>query len=251
MKKEESLRVFVKKRFKRMVGWQILLAVICIGYDFIQSRSINLASNLFVWFLPVLFCSEIIIEFLYKAVEINLKTCVLLTLVSGVLQLLPIHTVIHIEIVPTAVLFLALGYCFKKQWMKNQKLMEQIEKYGVIAISFIFLLAGINQPVMMYNNDYGNYVLFMLSAVMGCLAIIALGKATQRSIVLQSFGRNSILIYVLHFRMTGVLHFLIGKVTSASYDLYLSPFYWGIFGLELLALYIAVVLYERLRGFSQ
>ena len=80
---------------------------------------------------------------------------------------------------------------------------------------------------------------------------LSMGKATQRSDVLQSFGRNSILIYVLHFRMTGVLHFLISKVGSTSYDLYLSPFYWGIFGLEMLTLYIAAVLYERLRRFSR
>lgn len=109
-------------------------------------------------------------------------------------------------------------------------MIEQIGKYGVVALPFVVLLAEINQPVMMYNNDYGNYALFILAAIMGCLVIIAMGKATQRSDVLQSFGRNSILIYVLHFRMTGVLHFLISKVGSTSYDLYLSPFYWGFLG---------------------
>lgn len=251
MKREESWKAFAKKRFQRIVGWQILLAGICMGYDFIQSHSINFVSNLFVWFLPVLFCSEIVFQILCKVVSVNLKTCVLLVLISGLLQLLPVHTVIHIEIVPTAVLFLALGYSFKNLLTENHNLIEQIGKYGVVALPFVVLLAEINQPVMMYNNDYGNYALFILAAIMGCLVIIAMGKATQRSDVLQSFGRNSILIYVLHFRMTGVLHFLISKVGSTSYDLYLSPFYWGIFGLEMLTLYIAAVLYERLRRFSR
>lgn len=179
--------------------------------------------------LPVLFCSEIVFQILCKVVSVNLKTCVLLVLISGLLQLLPVHTVIHIEIVPTAVSFLALGYSFKNLLTENHNLIEQIGKYGVVALPFVVLLAEINQPVMMYNNDYGNYALFILAAIMGCLVIIAMGKATQRSDVLQSFGRNSILIYVLHFRMTGVLHFLISKVGSTSYDLYLSPFYWGDF----------------------
>lgn len=122
----------------------------------------------------------------------------------------------------------------------------------MVALPFVVLLAEINQPVMCINNDYGIYALFILAAIMGCLVIIAMGKkGTQRNDVLQTFGRNSILIYVLHFRMTGVLHFLISKVGSTSYDLYLSPFYWGIFGLEMLTLYIAAVLYERLRRFSR
>lgn len=80
MKREESWKVFAKKRFQRMVGWQILLAGICMGYDFIQSHSINFVSNLFVWFLPVLFCSEIVFQILCKVVSVNLKTCVLLVL---------------------------------------------------------------------------------------------------------------------------------------------------------------------------
>ena len=66
MKREGSWKVFAKKRFQRMVGWQILLAGICMGYDFIQSHSINFVSNLFVWFLPVLFCSEIVFQILCK-----------------------------------------------------------------------------------------------------------------------------------------------------------------------------------------
>lgn len=161
MKREESWKAFAKKRFQRMVGWQILLAGICMGYDFIQSHSINSVSNLFVWFLPVLFCSEIVFQILCKVVSVNLKTCVLLVLISGLLQLLPVHTVIHIEIVPTAVLFLALGYSFKNLLAENHNLIEQIGKYGVVALPFVVLLAEINQPVMMYNNDYGNYALFI------------------------------------------------------------------------------------------
>lgn len=38
----------------------------------------------------------------------------------------------------------------------------------MVALPFVVLLAEINQPVMMYNNDYGNYALFILAAIMGC-----------------------------------------------------------------------------------
>lgn len=58
MKREESWKAFAKKRFQRMVGWQILLAGICMGYDFIQSHSINFVSNLFVWFCQCYFAAK-------------------------------------------------------------------------------------------------------------------------------------------------------------------------------------------------
>lgn len=229
-----------------MLGWQMLLAMICIVYDFVQSRSLNLQTNLFVWFLPVLFCSEIVFLLLSKIVAIDLKTCAVLTLISGVLQLLPLHTMVHIEIVPTAVLFLALGYSFKRYLMGDNQI-KRIGIYSIAAIPVIVLFAEINHPVMMYNNDYGNFVLFMITAVVGSLETCMLGKLRQHSTVWRVFGRNSILIYVLHFRMTGVLHFVINKVISTSHDLYLYPFYWGIFGLEVFVLYTAAVLFERLK----
>lgn len=58
MKREESWKAFAKKRFQRMVGWQILLAGICMGYDFIQSHSINFCPTYLYGFCQCYFAAK-------------------------------------------------------------------------------------------------------------------------------------------------------------------------------------------------
>ena len=73
---------------------------------------------------------------------------------------------------------------------------------GLFLICISAFLSAQNAPVLMYINDYGNKILFFITAIIGIVAVTDLSILLDKSKILAWFGRNSIVIYVVQFAMT-------------------------------------------------
>ena len=237
---------YIYKKFKRMFPWQIFLAIICITYDWIANGSVNFVQNVFIWFLPVLFYSEVVFWALNKMFTNYIYVYIICITSIFLVHCLNIRTVLHFECVPMALLFVTIGYCMKKYLLEYRKI--HYAKLKIFCLLLItILIARKNSSVLMYNNDYGNLAFFMITAICGILIICAEGKKWQNNTILQAFGKNSVLVYVLHFRLTNLLHFLLNKGLKIKLDLYKFPRYWVIFLLEMLFMYMSIVIFVKIK----
>ena len=236
-KNDEHLYYFMRKKFKQLFPAQLILSVICIVYDYIVKHSFNVTDNLFIWFLPVLFYTEVI----FKA-TIGLFDSKILFIISICCALLiskcPVHTMIKIEIVPVAFVFYLCGHLFMNI-CGGGKDRRQLKRISLLCIVTI-IISRKNKAILMYENVYGSFFLFILGAMSGIISAYAIGRLNENSSVLKWFGKNSLKVYVLHFKMTNILHFLFFKIFSINQDLYLFPWYLLIFGIEMALLFVII-----------
>ena len=62
-------------------------------------------------------------------------------------------------------------------------------------------ISAVNTPIAMYENNYGNIILFFIGAIFGIVFVCELSKCLEKNALLGWYGRNSIIVYVLHFSM--------------------------------------------------
>jgi len=81
----------------------------------------------------------------------------------------------------------------------------------------------------MYNNSYGNLLLFGITSLLGIWMCYELSVSLSNNQVLQWSGKNSIIIYVFHARVLNVLHGIGKTVPSLAKSNYLYPANWHYF----------------------
>ena len=72
----------------------------------------------------------------------------------------------------------------------------------LIMVGILFACALSNTSVTMYNNQYGNFILFIIGAFSGIAAILIISDKLKNSVFLNWCGVNSIIIYVWNFVLT-------------------------------------------------
>ena len=247
----KTLWTFFTYKMRRYGFAQLLLAVICMGCDFFTTGSLHPLKNLFIWFLPVLLYTEL----LFQVVARIQKHLLFVGLALGttiLLSVFPIHTVVHVEIVPMAFLFYEMGFGFMQKVYRNRiQIMRSCILGGggkplyrsavnILLMALLGVSALNNASVLMYENYYGNLVLFFLSAIIGIYLLCRIGKFFEQNQVLHWYGMNSMYVYVLHFKMTPVFHFLGAHLLGIRMDLYHFPYYFFIFALEIGLIYIMI-----------
>ena len=92
-----------------------------------------------------------------------------------------------------------------------------IATYGVLVSVPVHLeiatlsLAGITNPLVLFLQD--------ISGIAGVLSVIWLVSIPKKALWLESFGKNSLLVYLLH----PFVYVLVGKLLGSSYRMTLSP----------------------------
>lgn len=140
---------------------------------------------------------------------------------------LNITTLLHFEIVPMAFLFYYPGYCVKSyDWKVTSNKNSCWIFLGLVEV----VISAVNTSIAMYENNYGNIILFLIGAISGIVFVCALSKCLEKNVLLGWYGRNSIIVYVLHFSMIKVLHFVGTKAfPQIAQSNYLYPFNWCYF----------------------
>lgn len=126
----------------------------------------------------------------------------------AVLKVLNVNTRLHIEIIPMAFFFYLLGYLLKA--VLQTHISEKAMQWWFIALPVTVVCSSWNSPVTMYKNEYGNIILFLLGATAGTYMVCGLAEGLKKNSILSWIGQNSIIIYVLHFKLINALHF-VGK----------------------------------------
>ncbi len=162
-----------------------------------------------------------------------------LGLIIGI-SCLNVTTLLHFEIVPMAFLFYYLGYCVKHH---DWKAVPNKTSCWIFLGPVVVAISAVNTPVAMYENNYGNIILFLIGAISGIVFICELSKCLKKNALLGWYGRNSIIIYVLHFSMIKVLHLVGRKVfPQIAQNNYLYPFNWFYF-MAIALLMVPVILF--------
>ena len=55
----------------------------------------------------------------------------------------------------------------------------------------------------MYDNEYGNYILFIMTSIIGIYIVIEMARLMDHSVFLEEMGKLSIAIYVWNFLVIG------------------------------------------------
>jgi fucose 4-O-acetylase-like acetyltransferase len=201
-----------------------------------------LGFNFPIWYLPSLFCAEILF---YQIREIFKKYCfitVVLLLGLGILlkEMNCVRLPYGIDVSLFAIFFIQIG-----QWLKDK---NRIEKYIcipslslklILSIVFFCLTLYITWTNVGSDRDlvpsmakriFNNYFLYFTGAIFGSLFILYLSNCTPKISIFNFYGRNTIIILCLHIIVLtfvkGIQVFLLQiplTVTEAIYGI--NPLY--------------------------
>lgn len=231
--KEKYVYFFVKKIRTLLVPYAFFVVITMLfngslaamhgsTYDIIGILKLYLIQNRYtlLWFITCLFLSEQCM-FALEKIFLKRESNNSIWLISGISNLVLFYVyrkIIGIDLLWNADLVLiGLAFlCFGK-WFKETKIIEQIKNNNFLLlglnlamISIIF--SGYNYfffgKVDWFSNEFGNAILYMISAVTGVLATIFLLhniKCKQ----LSALGRNSMMFYGLHRLIIDNLTFVV------------------------------------------
>lgn len=153
------------------------------------------------WFLLVLFEVQIICCFFFKLEEKIRNLCIPLLLVAGFF--LRKKLVFGITLCILATVFFWVGYI-----LRDKKILDRYVaswKRTVPAVSAVMLFLAVyilsqwNGMVSMQNLQYGNYIVFLINALLGSAATIFLGYALRGNRLLAFYGKNTLIIFLTHY----------------------------------------------------
>jgi acyltransferase len=215
----DKLRSIIQKKIKIFLIPQITLGVITLLYDtlfFVVIKHNPIESIDFFycfwrwWFLQVLLGVVILFDclaFLLPLDKIRVKLVILIItlLVSfGAIVFrdhFPDESIGYLNVLPIGFLFYYIGFLSKKNVLKQKYISKNSGLLFFLSVPMLFIISNFNTPVTMFNNNYGNIVLFLVSVPLGVYAVMFLAEHCKQSKFLSYIGVNSIAIYVWQFKV--------------------------------------------------
>ena len=208
---------FLIAKIPKFILPQLTLGIIEFAYHYFLGKVGLEFSNISLlycilrwWFLPVMFETVLLGFILAKLKLLNSFRSSLITLCSiGIVACIIVGNVhvedgsyyLYLEVMPVALTFYCFGYIMSL--LKNR--FKTISFHSLlIAFAMTVFSAFVNRPVLMYANQYGNVVLFSMSALFGSYVVFGISKRVH-SHLLEWCGKNSVIIYVLQFHVNLVI----------------------------------------------
>ena len=123
------------------------------------------------------------------------------------------NTFLFVNILPFAMLFYMIGYLAKNIFANAKKFLIPV------AILVVIIISLMNETVLIYQNQYGIFLFFMLTSLLGSYAVIGIAQMVN-FFFLEWLGKVCIIIYVLQFHLnqycSPVVTFLLGKILSSN-----------------------------------
>ena len=153
-----------------------------------------------LWFLPCLFVVEILFCFInqYLNKYSSLISFFVIPFLGYLCSSYNIYLIFKIDIAFTGLFFYSLGNYISN----NRKLTNKFNKkyfFLDIPIFIISIFKFNNLIVQMIIGKYGNYILFLLNAVLGIYLTYQFACIIKDSFIFQTIGRESLIIMALHF----------------------------------------------------
>ena len=188
----------------------LLAAIRPISQNFVKGGSVDYIRvfDFFgwsVWFLPTLFLCVMTFLSVGYVVDINKTRNKIICLIIALI-LVPISvnanrygftSFMHcLQIFPIAFSFFILGSILKAGIAELEN--SHSNSMGIAAIAAMCLcvvISYINEPVAFYQNEYGNLILFYISALLGCFAVLYFTTFLTESKLLKYVGKDCIAFY--------------------------------------------------------
>lgn len=151
------------------------------------------------WFLPTLFLMELIVIPIISLIHNRIALLFAVCLISILFCLTSYTGIMYIQQVFAASVFGLLGFMSRPLLDQYNAINKKYKGFGWLIILVVAVLSTLNEPIGMYINQYGNKVLFFVTAILGICSVMDISVSLKNSWCIQWFGRNSIIIYVLHF----------------------------------------------------
>ena len=217
---KKSFKAFSWNKFKVLIIPYIFFAVCLIALYSLLSHTHNGSYDAIneitefaiqrrhthLWFLPVLFFSELIVFAILSSFNSG-KTTVL---ISIILILFTLHFCMvlnrvdnwiwNLDLVPLASAFIILGYLYKTKGMKY-KIEDHLYFVGlliVLSISISTFNYINNGSVDIFTNRYGNYPLFIIGAIISTYLLFLILKRITLPQWMIYIGMYSLIYYGLH-----------------------------------------------------
>ena len=182
----------------------------------------GMAPNRPLWFLPCLFCVEVLFAILYRILYrhkllwggVICLTCCGYYLIPAVHLQLPLC----FNSALVALVFYYLGFLSKKSWETRTGYMESFSYAIVYGIAFfaclhVFHYKGLNLAYSVYDRSL---LLVVLCAGLGIGMTANLSKLVSNNRFLEFLGRNSLLIFGTHLVVMRVVIFLFSKIQTLT-----------------------------------
>ena len=195
---------FIKTRILNLLVPFLCFAIlnfIClnmIGYVNIDN-GVKTIMNSTLWFLPVLFLSEVIFHFLQK-INKNLFfiiiSCIGSAILGYLLNIENIHTISKLENSFMGLFFYGIGFTIKDFILDNKRINSI---YLLISTGLFFIISNILPSIDMFSNNVGLFPLNQISAIIGTIIIIEISDKFHNlhqliTIFLNWAGKNTLTI---------------------------------------------------------
>lgn len=228
--KYDNFKHFLKKKFKGLVVpyliFSLITFVVSLGVEFAKTKGLDGGdalksfAGIFVgwrgtkwynglWFISALFFSEILV---YGVIWISRKAkesrgkwllpaITMGLLVGGFALAVNVKGApFSVDLVPLSAAIIIIGYGVKKlceriKWMSG--ILMSIIMLGINIATCVWNYNLANSRVDMYSSVFGNWALFIISAISGSLVILNISKMIKENRVLEKIGRRSLTYYAL------------------------------------------------------
>lgn len=204
-KKFLAFKDFLYKKLRTLIipycFFTILVFIGYIGTEYFKPYELYYGwKGYALWFVPVLFFTEITFFFLSKLkISYLIIATIIIVAFGKYLSNLNIHLPFKIECVPFALFFVSSGYILKNFWDTKPLRWYWLILAGAVTI----VLSQILPKIGIGRNEFGNIIPNLFNALLGCYFIFNVSKYLSKLIsylpvrIIDYFGRNS--IYVMAF----------------------------------------------------
>lgn len=181
-----------------------------------------------LWFLACLFSAESIYYFIFRKIE-STTAAAIATIGLGVVGFLLYKyngTALpwSIDIAITMLVFYSSGAMLRNTVIANKKNNWQQVLMLIVSGLIVYLSFNLNTKVKVDQNQYGNYLYFMMGAFAGISVLIHLFKLMEdwlkESKTLKFIGQNTLIILALHLISGSVIKALSVYVLNQPLSVY-------------------------------
>lgn len=238
----KDLKKNIIKRFKSLIYPYITFSVIVIMKSFLKYimmgnvaefienilKTITLYGYGTLWFLPVLFFSEILfIKFIKQKQIMKIITFLVICVEIILFYIFDFENYIlfFINRICIAFLFIGVGYFITKIEVIINKKILLVMSYLMMIIIIPFVM--INGNCDLHLNKFNNIVLYFLNAILNSLSLIYIFKYTiNKSRILEFCGKNSLIIMTTHsiFPIINICNKVISDINFLKQNIILNYF---------------------------
>lgn len=189
----------------------------------------NYIFNVVMWFLPCLLMTQLIYFFMDKNIKNNCMKSIIIFFISligyALSKIKMFRLPFTLDVVCIALLFYFLGHCLKivETKLEITKYIKKSTKHSTLFILIsiflfvsVFLLVSINGTTNMNNMEYNSYILSIITACLGSLAIIIISVIIEKNSFLEFVGKNTLVIMCIHEPIKRILIFITSKMLNIN-----------------------------------